>query len=372
MDHPFRQRLAHAAALAEPGHDRAGRPVVAQARHRTDERVAVGGEGEGAVDDAFHARLLQRGEAGIGEGDAVLDLVQLIGQQFVAEIPGRAIDGPRLTRFFVKADAEAAPFLAQIAFAAGVHDMREFLAGFQDLHDLRHVIGDKVLVRHRQKRQVDARHRPHLARPEAACVDDMFGVDGPLFGHHVPGAVGARVGFQHAVVFDNLRAAHPGRLGIGLRGAGRVEMAVQRIVKRADDAVEVDLTVGEIADLFGAKHLCMQAHVAVLGAFGLQHLEPGLIVGQRDAADMVQPAIHAGDRLKLLVKPDRVALKRGHVGVAVQRVEPARRVPGGAGGEDRAFDQHHVFPAVFRQVIEDGASDDAAPDDDDLCMRFHE
>ena len=32
----------------------------------------------------------------------------------------------------------------------------------------------------------------------------------------------------------------------------------------------------------------------MLGAFGDQHLEPVLIIGQRDATDMMQPAGHAG------------------------------------------------------------------------------
>jgi uncharacterized protein YcbX len=70
--------------------------------------------------------------------------------------------------------------------------------------------------------------------------------------------------------------------------------------------------------------------IAVLGAFGLQHVEPFGRVGQRHAADMVQAAGHAGDRFQLLVKPDGIALQRRHVGVAVQRVKPARRVPGRA------------------------------------------
>ena len=50
MDHPLRQRQADAAPLAEPRHDAAGRPVVAQPEHQ---RIAVGREGEGAVDDVL-------------------------------------------------------------------------------------------------------------------------------------------------------------------------------------------------------------------------------------------------------------------------------------------------------------------------------
>jgi hypothetical protein len=53
----LRQRQADAAALAEARHHAAGDPVIGQALHRADQRIAVGREGEGAVDDALDAGL---------------------------------------------------------------------------------------------------------------------------------------------------------------------------------------------------------------------------------------------------------------------------------------------------------------------------
>ena len=55
VDHPLCQGKAHAAALREARHHGAGRPVVAQALNRADQRVAVRGKGEGAVDHALDA-----------------------------------------------------------------------------------------------------------------------------------------------------------------------------------------------------------------------------------------------------------------------------------------------------------------------------
>ncbi len=94
-------------------------------------------------------------------------------------------------------------------------------------------------------------------------------------------------------------------------------------------------------------------------------------IGQRDAADMVQAAGHAGDRLEFLVEPDRVALQRRHVGVAVQRVKAARGVPGRPGGQVRPFDQHHIRPAKLGQVIQHRTADDAAADHEHSGMGFH-
>ena len=45
----------------------------------------------------------------------------------------------------------------------------------------------------------------------------------------------------------------------------------------------------------------------------------------------MQTAGHAGDLFQFAIKLDGVALQRRHIGVAVQRVKPTRRMPGGPG-----------------------------------------
>lgn len=86
---------------------------------------------------------------------------------------------------------------------------------------------------------------------------------------------------------------------------------------------------------------------------------------------MVQPARHASDLFQLLVQPDGIALQRGHVGVAVERMKPTRRVPCRSAGQFRPLQQHHVGPTQLGQVIEHRTTDDAAPDDGNLTGGFH-
>ena len=289
-------------------------------------RVAIGGKGEGAVNHVLDACALQIGEAAVGKGDAVLDLVEIVLQQVLTKGPGRAIHRPGAAGLLVEPDAKAPAFLPQIAFARRVHHMGMFLAVLHHLHDQRHFLGHQVLVLHRVQREVDARHRANLARPEATCVHDVFGVDGALVGDHLPGAIGALVGFpDHAMGLDRC-PAHPCGAGIGMGGAGGVEVTVERVIKPADDAVDIG-DGGDLCDLLRCHDLGVQAHETVLGPFGQQHVETVLVVGKGDAADVVQPAGHAGDFFQFLVEPDGIALKCCHIGVAVQRVKPARRVP---------------------------------------------
>ena len=76
-------------------------------------------------------------------------------------------------------------------------------------------------------------------------------------------------------------------------------------------------------------------------------------------------------RLDLPEEVDRVGLKDRHVRVGVERVKAARRVPRGAGGQDRAFDQGDVRPAELGKMVKNRSADDAAPNHDGAIMRFH-
>ncbi len=137
------------------------------------------------------------------------------------------------------------------------------------------------------------------------------------------------------------RPAHARGLGIGMGGARGIKMPVKRIKEGTYKAVRIG-NGGDFPDFPGGYNTCFKSHKPVFGPFRQQHVEPVAVVGQGDAAHMMQPAGHAGDRFQLLVKADGIALERGHVGVAVQRMKPARRVPGGAAGQIRSLNQHHI------------------------------
>ena len=147
--HPLRQRQANAAALAEARHDSTGGPIIAHPGHWPHQRVAVGGEGEGAVDHGFHPGFFKRWEPPIGKGDAVFDLVKVIGQELVAKVPRRAVYSPRTAGLFVKSDAKAATFLTQIAFSCGIHHMGMLAACVNHICNLGNIFGDKILMLHR-------------------------------------------------------------------------------------------------------------------------------------------------------------------------------------------------------------------------------
>ena len=68
-------------------------------------------------------------------------------------------------------------FLAHVDLALEVDGMELVDFGIGDAGD---VLGDEVVMLHRQHRQFQADHAPDLPRPQAAAIDDMLGEDLPL------------------------------------------------------------------------------------------------------------------------------------------------------------------------------------------------
>ena len=367
VDHPVGEREADPAPLAEARQHAARGPVVPHLRHRSHQGVAVGGEGEGAVDDLLQPGLLERGEALEGAHEVVADPVEVVRQQLVAEVPrGRAL-GPRLSVLLVGADEHAPALLAHVELPAEVDDVEHLFLG---LRDLGHLVGDHVLVLHRRERVHDPGHQPDLARPEPRRVHHVLGVHGALLGHHVPGAVGALGEVRHAGLAVDLGAALAGRPGVGVGHPRGVDVAFVGVVEHADVVLRVH-DRQHARRLLEIDELGVEPEVAPAAARGLEVVEPVLRVGEHEAAGEVDAAGLPGDLLDLLVDLQRVVLELGDVGVGVERVHAARRMPGGAGGELRALQQDDILPAVPDEVVEDAATHDAATDDGDSDMRFH-
>jgi hypothetical protein len=191
VHHPVRQRQANAAALAEPGHDGAGGPVVGQAPDRPDQRVAVRREGEGAVDDLLDAGVFHRREMAEPDFQRRRDAVEIGRQQLMAEIPRGVDRRPGLAGLLVGAEQDAGALLAGVDLALEIDDANQFAAGLRvELQHLGHFLGQEIHVLHGENRQFETDHAAHFARPEAAGIDDVVGLDRALLGDDVPGAVG--------------------------------------------------------------------------------------------------------------------------------------------------------------------------------------
>ena len=368
VDHQFRQRLADAAALQKPRHDAAGEPVAAFSRDRADERIAVGREGEGAVDPFADANRLEDRIAAVDELELAGDPVDILLQKLDAIIPGRAVDRPVLGLRLVDADQHALLVLAHVGEPLEVHDHRQF--GFQR-GDLGDRLGQEVMMLERRQREVEPDHPADLLRPQASGIDHMLGVDGPGLGDDVPGRVRTLLQLNHPVVLDHRRAALLRRAGVSPDRSCGVDVALAVGPHASEHAVDVDDRAAGL-DLLG-RHQPDVVDADRLEA-AIRRLKPLPALRRRrdmDAAGHVHADRLAGFRFDLLQKVDRVGLQDRHVGVGVERVEAAGGVPRRTRGQNRAFDQRDVAPAELRKMVKNRGAHHAPANNDHPILRFH-
>src|SRR3546814_7732723 len=91
---------------------------------------------------------------------------------------------------------------------------------------------------------------------------------------HFPAAVRQRVKFEDASEALDLGAGDARRLGVGLGHAGGIDVALHRIVKRAEEALLVDQGL-EILGLIHRDDLGLQAQNPRLSLGGHKEIEPG-------------------------------------------------------------------------------------------------
>ena len=216
----------------------------------------------------------------------------------------------------------------------------------------------------------DAGHQPDLARPQSGGVHHVLGVQGALLRDHVPGAVGTLAEVRHAGLAVDLRTTLAGRSGVGVGHPRGVDVAFVGVVEHTDIVLRVH-DRQHARRLLQIDELGVETEVTATAAGGLEVVEPVLRVGEHEAAGEVDAAGLPGDFLDLLVDLEGVVLELGDVGVGVERMHAARRMPGGAGGELGALEQDDVLPAVPGEVVEDAATDDSSADDSHSDMRFH-
>ena len=365
--HPPRQDQPDAAALRKPRHHGAGHPVVPDAPHRPDQRIAIGRKSERPVDGPFDAGPTNCWKMLEPDVEFRSDAVEIIGQELHRKIIRRAQRRPGDAGFLVSAEQSPPALLAHIDFAGIIGCIDDF---FGQARQFRNRFGDDIHMLHGQHRQVHPRHRPDFAGPQPAAIDDMLGVDRSFVGSYIPRPVRALrqpLNTGEAVDFS---AELAGRHGIGLRDAGRIAMAAIGPPQRPGEIAGVDQAIA-LLGLFQRDHPRRHAEIAGAAAQQLQRIHLALAGRQHQPAIRVQPARLARQVLKLAVKIDGVFLQPRDIGIAVERVHAARRMPGGPRRQFGFFEQHHIAPADFGQMIEHARPDHAAADDHCPGCRAH-
>ena len=230
--------------------------------------------------------------------------------------------------------------------------------------ELRHRLGDEVVVGHAGDRQVQAVPLPDLAGVGAARVHHVLAHVVPLLGDHPPFAVVLRPDAGDPVAPHDDGAALPGAGGECEGGAGRVHVTVLGSPERRLDPVEAvegmeHADRGRVQDL----HRVSERRADAGGVAQPVELVAG--VGDAQRAAVVKGERVAGLRFEAPVELDGVARHASEPVAGGGVGDLPGRMPGRAGGELSLLDQHAIRAAFADEVVGEGAFEDAPAHDDD-------
>ena len=312
-----------------------------------------------------------------------LDPLEVEREEVGAEAVGDRVLEAGRGAVLVGAEDPAAALLADVPARVGVAQDRVLGVGLAERDERRVGLGDDILVLDRDRRDADAEQPGGALGVVAGGGDDVLGADleglvggdevAALLGHHAaaddPLGAGPVVAVDLGLA-DDLDAALAGALGHRLGDVGGVDVAVGRVEERADEVLGADERPA-LADLLRGQPL--EGDADGLGGRGVElelvHPRPGLRHAQ--VADDREAGVEAGLGLERLVELHRVVVDVAGRVAHVEERQQAGGVPGRAGGQLVALEEHGVGPAGLRQMVGDRGADRAAADHHRPRMASH-
>ena len=231
--HPFGKRHAGTACrLDADGIKAGGDKEILQLRCLAKDIAVIGGKALGPVEEGLDSRLCQHRKALDSAFEDRLEMVEILGQGVELKILGYAVHAPWLGIRLKGTKQDFAGILLVIGAFVRHPQHRQIRCQPVDPlgHDVEMLTG---MQRHR-----DAGHRTDLARPHAAGINHVIGLDRPLVGHHTRDAAVSLVNVCDLDALNDLRAVITRALGKRLGDVDRIGLAILRKPDAADGVID--------------------------------------------------------------------------------------------------------------------------------------
>ena len=348
------ERAAQPAGPAEAVQRQPGRePEAAHARHRAEQRVAVGRHRVRMADERGHTGVVEEREPSHRSCHQLLEPGVVGWKHSRAVLPRHAVVPARHRVRLVAAEENAPALGLAVDQVVGVAEARHLAC---ELVALDRVQRD-VLVVDRDRACECAGHRGDLRRPHPGRVHDRLRLDTALPGQDRPHlAAGPELDAGDARVGPDLDPELARGARHGIRRDMRVDVPVARHPHRAVQRLR-RRGRKQAANLLRADELRIEAD-PVGAADAAAELEEAL-GARRDP----QRADHLEDP-ELLVELDAVAAEPHHRRRRVELRHEPGRVMRRAARQLALLDQHHVPHARLREVVGAADAGDPAADHD--------
>ena len=366
--HPLGHGASDTRTLLDP--HGGGGPQALDLGGLAEDRHAVGGEGEQAVDGVLLLGVLVADDLG-HELECVLVLIgevlrgegELGGGERGLGVRGDVLCVVEDRAVGVGADLQARAVLALVHVGVHVADDGVLQVAL-GVGEHRHGADVLHLVHGGRERDLSTGHSGDLAAPAAGGDDDVLGLDRALVGDD---GLDAAIGDRQVLDLDvgeGLQGAHlDGLLAHERAGAQGVAHADALGVEAAEDDGLVD-EGDHLLDLIRRE----QAHVLDAPRLARGDAAGELLHALGRARDLDAAGLE--ERVELLVLREAVERELRHLLVVVDEEDEVGRVAGGAAriGQRALVDLDDVAPAQARQVVGHGVAHDAGADDDALGL----
>ena len=200
-----------------------------------DHRLAVCGHRDRSIDHRPDADLVQERESRRRRHQEAFEPIEVLLEELLRKVGGQASITERAHRaLFPTADRERPRFRLQIEVVVGIAKARQSRGNPIGL------LGDQILMLDDSHRQFQPRQLAELPRPQSGGIDDDVAIDQSrgCFQPRDPPAVAHYAGHRHA--FDDTDAGVARAFRIGMREPIRIDIAVRRNIRGADDAFRVE------------------------------------------------------------------------------------------------------------------------------------
>ena len=168
----------------------------------------------------------------------------------------------------------------------------------------------------------------------------------------------------------DLRPAIAGAARQSLREVGGLDIAILRMLDRAKDPLNV-AERPDLLDLFCAEELHLDADRLRDAGVVVVLVHPVAGAREADVRHLAKAGIEARFFLERLVERDRIFVDLPDRIAEVEQRQETRGMPGRAGGQLLALDQHAVGPALPGEMIERRDANDSSADHHRPRVRSH-
>ena len=155
-----------------------------------------------------------------------------------------------------------------------------------------------------------------------------------------------------------------------LRQVGGLDVAVLGVLDRADDPFDIAQRP-DVLDLAGREELDLDADRLGDAGVVIVLVHPVAGAGEADVRHLPKAGVEARLLFEGLVERDGILMNLSDRVAQVEQRQQARRMPGRAGGQLLALDEHAVGPALPGEMVERRNADHAPADHHRPRMRSH-